>query len=85
MYVDVVAQIRATLPEFAQRNGVDLTPKVMDNLAHWVAGAVPSGTFRAYCVGIGGDGEEDIACACPGVCRCWMQLTPDETRDLPER
>lgn len=64
----VAAAIRRTLPEFAQRNGITLSSHIMDNLAMWVTGVVPSGYVRAGCP-VGGP------CACMGVCQRWSRIT----------
>lgn len=75
---EVVDAIRATLPEFCERNGLNarLTDEGMDNLSQWVAGVVPPGVAR---VGCGGpltraqrEAEGSIACACTGHCQPWV-------------
>lgn len=70
----VIAAIRKSLPEFAERNGIELSEKVMDNLAHWTAGVVPPLAYRRPCPANG------IACACPGSCRVWRSISVKEYR-----
>jgi len=72
----VIARIRESLPEFCQRNGVVLSEKVLDNLAHWVSGVVPSGMARTDCTGnLPQCGAEySFACACTGMCQRWYEV-----------
>jgi hypothetical protein len=82
----VIEAIRTTLPEFAERNGIELSEKVMDNLAHWTAGVIPWLVYRRPCPA----NLEGLACACPGFCSAWRSLsveawTASEDADPIER
>lgn len=68
----VVSAVRDSLPEFARRNRIRLSDEVMDNLACWVAGVVPSGMWREFC----GAGLAGIPCACSGTCLVWHTIEP---------
>jgi hypothetical protein len=70
-----VARVRESLPEFASRNGIELPDKIMDNLAYWVVGTIPSGVYREWCIPPWVD--YDIACACPGRCQPWRRIVKD--------
>lgn len=74
--VQVVNRVRESLPEFAERNRVDLPEKIMDNLASWVTGTIPPFVYRQSCWA---DPtfvpEQPIACACTGQCGQWHRVT----------
>lgn len=76
----VVERVRRTLPEFCKRNGIELDDKILDNLAWWVTGVIPSGHARTTCSGrLPTHDEPSFWCACTGQCQIWKEVYDEQT------
>ena len=76
---EVIAAVRATLPEFFERNashGAKASELVMDNLAGWISTVIPPGVARAGCPGPQTRAEREAMppylCGCTGHCLAWI-------------
>lgn len=83
----VVTAIRANLftREFCQRNNLPPhklpAPEVLDNLAYWIAQAIPANVARENCP------NSPHPCACMGACMHWTRRDPARDPDegfIPE-
>ena len=66
----VVGRLRESLPEFAERNNLDLSDETIGKLAAWVASSMPPGLYRGDCP------NRPDPCACPAQCMIWYRVPP---------